>query len=73
MSSNTAPGDHKDNVLLLIEIISQQMLLLCMYMDGIKFQIVGEVWHTFFFFKIQSEVYIPILCDENRFKISLNS
>ena len=35
------------------------MLLLCMYMDGIKFQIVGEVWHTFFFFKYKGNPIYP--------------
>lgn len=33
------------------------MLLLCMYMDGIKFQIVGEVWHTFFLFNTKEIIY----------------
>ena len=55
------------------------MLLLCMYMNGIKFQIVGEVWHTFFSLKykgkksrIQGKPYIPVLCNMSRFKTVLD-
>lgn len=43
------------------------MLLLCMYMDGIKFQIVGEVWHTFFSLKYKRK----LMYDENMFKTAL--